>query len=203
MPSNLSRAAALCLTVSAVALFGPAGVPGAQASPVEYQFVDASVTLDTTYTITGTFDFDAVAGTQSNVSIVLSGAGGYAGTYTASGALSDAGAPYLIESLDASLDLQMEMYFAPSFTVAGSSETLGNVGFYTNYTNSVIAPPVDYACGAPYACAGLSTANAGSMADPVPEPSSGSLSAVALGLVLLARWRTRHRRLSGTDGLLA
>lgn len=200
MHRNWSRAAALCVTVSALALFGPAGVPGAQATPVEYQFVDASVTLDTSYTINGTFDFDAGTGTQSNVSIILSGTGGYAGTYTAAGAVDDSANPYVVESLDASLDLQMEIVFGAYF--AGSSQTLTGVGFYTNYTSSVIAPPVDYACGEPYACAGSAYANEGSMADPVPEPSSGSLSAAALGLMLFARWRTQRRRLSGTDGLL-
>lgn len=193
------RRRALPLALSALAVLGPAAVPCASATPIEYQFQDASVTLSAvTYSVTGTFDFDAATDEQSNVSILLSGAGSYAGTYSATGPLSDAAAPYLIESLSSTLGLQMETYFGSDFSFAGSPESLEVAAFYENSSGIVYPPPVDVACGEPLACAGSSSAAAGT-ANPVPEPSSGALFGTATGLFLFSRltmWRRLKSRVA-------
>jgi hypothetical protein len=153
------------------------------AAPIVYTFLNASTVLRASpggpgspEAITGTFTFDPVTLLESNVEIVLTGAPAFAGSYVHAAA-----SPTSADVIQA----EMNRFPAPSaqlritfqFPLGIASDPLSEVVYD--------APLVIFRDFSPSGSA---------VAAIVPEPSSLTLAAVALGLFLVGR------RKSGGDG---
>jgi hypothetical protein len=167
------------LQVSLAAMLWLATAPGALATPFTYTFTSgASIVLGGhTEAIAGSFTFDTTTATESAVSVTLSGASPYAGTYTSASTVVPQFAP-TITALDSLSDL-LELFFADPLQYSPDPLILV---FWASFDEARMGRGETGT--SPIGAAVSPTAPA-----PVPEPASLALLATTLGIFVLLRRR--------------